>query len=109
MKPGLTTAEDLVRLEHKVDLLLDLVCSVHWNAFGTIPDFEPFKSGRKCPVCQQETKFYISMADGMIHRSCGCKSGLVPMTMEEANEVRQAPVKQEVINVVQSDDDGSAG
>jgi hypothetical protein len=62
-------AEAVLRLEHKVDLLL-----THLK----VPVKPMHFVGNSCPVCKQANDFYIDVVKNIVSKRCGCSTGKQP-------------------------------
>jgi hypothetical protein len=67
-------AEQLCRIEHKLDLLLLNQCAHIPEAKNT-----PLNSPEHlCPVCLQNPSHYVDIFKGHVVRTCGCSTGKLP-------------------------------
>ena len=86
--------EALARIEHKQDLLIQMVIALGLLDWKMTPLGHPWHT---CPVCKQEVRYTIDIANGVIVRVCGCNTGKVvvdmksfatPTTTKETNNER---------------------
>ena len=64
-------AEALVRLEHKVELLLgDIIRMNHITKCPQLGDIV------MCPVCNQKVDYQVDQINKVVVRKCSCKTGL---------------------------------
>ena len=76
-------AEALVRIEHKVDILVRGT-EVMFKALK-IPAmlYKPLHfTGESCPVCQMPIDYQIDVLKKVVFRKCGCKTGKIPPAMD---------------------------
>jgi hypothetical protein len=79
MPDGVIT-EALVRLEHKIDILINLLRQGA-NMFFNISQVGD--SFNVCPVCNQIVEKSVDPIKKVVVRKCGCKTGLqVPVNLE---------------------------
>jgi hypothetical protein len=70
--PNSVITEALLRLEHKVDLLISLMKSN--NIFLQMPQLgDQFNI---CPICNQQVEKFVDPIKKVLVRKCGCKTGL---------------------------------
>ena len=68
-------AEQLCRIEHKLDLLLE--GAAQQNPY--VPTGRQVgQGGHVCPVCGAFAQYDMDMFRGHVVRRCACKSGVVP-------------------------------
>ena len=63
-------AEAVLRMEHKLDILLERMFA------GPHPAMQ--FATTSCPVCKQQVVYQLDMEHQIAIRRCGCKTGLVP-------------------------------
>lgn len=87
---GKTSDEALARIEHKQDMMLDIMMKVINKTYVT----EMKDGSHECPVCRVGVKYVIDMQDKSVSRRCGCKTGkFAPLDLEPpmaAGEKRDA-------------------
>ena len=66
-------AEALVRVEHKVDILLQLITLV----LGEHLPMPQVKDNNICPVCSKPIRYYMDVIRRAVVRDCGCGTGLL--------------------------------
>ena len=70
--------EAMARIEHKVDLLLELARRLMSNSslvkVGTL--------GHVCPVCNDGVFYQVDPTDAVVFRKCGCATGKVALDMK---------------------------
>lgn len=96
-------AEALLRLEHKLDLL---VLAAYANS-PLMPTMS-FK-GLTCPVCNQEVKYSIDMVHRVVKRNCGCSTNLVVPTFDLVGTGANQNAKSKGTPSVQSVEIGDSG
>ncbi len=81
-----TTDEAQARIEHKVDVILDLVMEFVGRLHGIHPNAIP-KMGslsHQCPICKKTVKYLVDIQDRSVTRQCDCKTGLTaPLDLEQ--------------------------
>lgn len=74
--------ESLSRIEHKQDLILEILA----NAFGSGNSFFTFTPvGDKnhiCPVCTQNVRYSVDVINAIVTRLCGCKTGMIALDLK---------------------------
>lgn len=77
-------AEALARIEHKLDILLRIQISIGANSpnGGPSPPATMDKN-LTCPVCGKQVRYNMNFFNaGVVVRSCGCKTGLIPIDLD---------------------------
>jgi hypothetical protein len=67
-------AEQLHRIEHKLDLVLDSV-AMH-NSSTKL--WEVGDSNHYCPLCLHPVEYTTDLVEGQVVRVCGCTTGRIP-------------------------------
>lgn len=68
--------EALLRIEHKLDLILDSI---------VMPQQQLTKLGSAgvvCPVCDQGVQFDADIQDAVVVRKCGCSTGKIALDLK---------------------------
>lgn len=65
--------EAVLRLEHKVDLLLRQVNEKELTKVGA--------PTHTCPVCKQVVNYNVDIEDSVVIRKCGCSTGKIALDM----------------------------
>jgi hypothetical protein len=74
MSDNKAIAEQLQRIEHKMDLILEGQASSNpLTPIRRVGDPE-----HACPVCQEPVTYRQSIMDVHVVRSCGCATGIIP-------------------------------
>ena len=69
-------SEALSRLEHKVDLVLDIVARlVGPDVRGSWMLTQVGEPSHTCPVCTQPVQYLVDIMNKVITRKCGCSTG----------------------------------
>jgi len=73
-RPDAQLAEQLCRIEHKLDLLLEAAAKQDAGV-----SLRPVSSPEHfCPLCQKAPAHQINVLGGHVMRTCGCSTGIVP-------------------------------
>jgi hypothetical protein len=78
-----TSDEALARIEHKVDVTLDLVMEMLGRLHLPIHIPKMRDESHTCPVCKEYVKYVVDMQDRSVTAQCGCKTGkFAPLDLE---------------------------
>lgn len=72
-----TLAEALIRIEHKLDIVLRALKVPVLSAPPLVPH-----GSYTCPLCKQQVYYQPDSGRGVTVRKCGCTTGLVPVNLE---------------------------
>lgn len=82
--------EALVRIEHKLDCLLDVLAILQSNTGFPPLSLDPMLEGRRCPICLEKVRYIPDPSAGMIIRQCGCKTGKMAFSLIEESQQPQS-------------------
>src|SRR4051812_3709745 len=83
---GKTSDEALARLEHKLDVTLDLVMELVGRVYGIRANSIPRMGSEThtCPICKKSVKYVIDLQDKSVTAQCGCQTGkYAPIDLEQ--------------------------
>lgn len=83
-------AEAVLRVEHKVDVLLQIRLYDWKSAY-------PMGQGTMCPVCLSEIKYQMNLSANVVTRKCGCGTKLSPMLFDDTDASTNNPINNPVI------------
>jgi hypothetical protein len=109
---GKSNDEALARIEHKVDVTLDLLMEMI-GRMGIIRMIIP-KMGdhsHQCPICKKDVKYVVDLQDKSVTAQCSCKTGkFAPIDLEQFAPPMVAGGRDvESEGVGNSADDGDSG
>lgn len=76
-------AESLARIEHKLDIVLDILGVTRPDVRRLVPTIVGVgDSSHKCGLCLKQVEYFVDTIDSVVVRKCDCKTGkLAPVDL----------------------------